>query len=154
MPQHWLIKSEPGVYSIDDLARDGRTSWDGVRNYQARNFLRDTMRQGDLALFYHSGAEPPGVAGVAKVVRAGYADATALDKAHPHHDPKSTAQEPIWYMVDVAFVERFESVVSLEALKAERALAGMAVLQRGQRLSVMPVSAEHFERVVRLGRGR
>jgi predicted RNA-binding protein with PUA-like domain len=155
--QHWLVKSEPDVYSIDDLKRDRRTCWDGVRNYQARNFMRDKMRVGDLVLFYHSGAEPPdvtGIAGVAKVVQAGYADATALDPRHPHHDPKSTPDEPIWCMVDVAFVEKFDTPVALATLKATPALKGMLVLQRGQRLSVMPVEREHFEIVRNLGRGK
>jgi predicted RNA-binding protein with PUA-like domain len=153
MPQHWLVKSEPHVYAIDDLRRDGQTCWDGVRNYQARNFLRDAMRVGDRVLFYHSGAEPPdvtGVAGVAKVVRAGYPDATALDPRQDHHDPKSTHAEPIWYAVDLAFEEKFERVVPLGELKARPELAGMPLLQRGQRLSVMPIDKKHFDAVIKL----
>ncbi|MCX5662998.1 MAG: EVE domain-containing protein [Planctomycetota bacterium] len=158
MPQHWLFKSEPGVYSIDDLKRDKKSSWDGVRNYQARNYLRDSMKRGDLVLFYHSGSEipeaGPGIAGVAKITREGYPDATALDPKHPHHDPKSTQAEPIWMMVDIEFVERFPAVVSLEELKGEKALEGMLVLRKGQRLSVMPVEPVHFEHVLKLGRSR
>lgn len=158
MSQHWLFKSEPGVYSIDDLRRDKKTCWDGVRNYQARNYLRDSMKRGDLVLFYHSGADDseqgPGVVGVAKIVREGYPDATALDAKHPHHDPKSTPAEPIWMMVDIEFVEKFPAVVPLERLKGEKALEGMLVLRRGQRLSVMPVEPAHFEHVLKLGRAR
>ena len=150
--RHWLVKSEPDSYSIDDLARDGSTEWDGVRNYQARNFMRDEMRVGDLVLFHHSGADPAGVAGVAKVVRAAHPDHTAWTPGHPHHDPKSTRAEPIWMMVDLGFVERFPEIVPLSALKADASLAGMPLLQRGQRLSVMPIEARHFERVVALGR--
>jgi predicted RNA-binding protein with PUA-like domain len=150
--RHWLVKSEPDAYSLDDLARDRRTEWDGVRNYQARNFMRDEMRVGDLVLFHHSGADPAGIAGVAKVVRAGHPDHTAWTVGHPHHDPKSTPDEPIWAMVDLAFVERFPSLVPLAALRADPALAGMALLQRGQRLSVLPVEALHFKRVLALGR--
>lgn len=153
MTQHWLVKSEPHVYSIEDLHRDGRTCWDGVRNYQARNFLRDAMKVGDRVLFYHSGAKPPevtGVVGVAKVVRAGYPDATAIDPKHEHHDPKSTEAEPIWFMVDLAFEEKFDRVVPLTELKARRELAGMPLLRRGQRLSVMPIEKQHFDAVVKL----
>ena len=132
------MKSEPGAYSLADLERDGRTRWDGVRNYQARNFLRDDAKSGDLVLFYHSNAEPPGVAGIAKVVRGGYPD------------PKDAT----WACVDLGFVERFPVLVPLEALKAEPSLKGMLVLQRGMRLSVQPVEAAHFEAVARMGRGR
>lgn len=144
MPQYWLVKSEADVYSIDDLRRDGSTSWDGVRNYQARNFMRDQMKLGDLVLFYHSNSEPTGVAGIAKVCKLAHADVTAFDKKSEYHDPKATKDEPIWCAVDVAFVEKFPNVVTLEQLKSETRLKSMGVLQRGQRLSVMPVSAEHF----------
>lgn len=146
--QFWLIKSEPDCYSIDDLKRDGRTCWNGVRNYQARNFMRDQMKSGDLALFYHSGSAAPGgpgVAGIAEVCSAPYPDHTALDPDDDHYDPKATEEEPIWMMVDFKFVEAFPRVVTLKELKANPKLAGMAVLQRGQRLSVMPVSPEHFK---------
>jgi predicted RNA-binding protein with PUA-like domain len=149
---HWLIKSEPASYSIDDLARDGQTSWDGVRNFQARNFMRDQMKAGDPVLFYHSSADPTGVAGIAKVVRAARPDLTALDPKDHHHDPRATREEPIWVAVEIGMVEKFPGVVTLATLKATPALKGMAVLQRGQRLSVQPVSAEHFEIVKGLGR--
>jgi len=151
--RHWLVKSEPDCYSIDDLARDGTTEWDGVRNFQARNFMRDEMRVGDLVLFHHSGADPAGIAGSAKVVRAGHPDHTAWTQGHPHHDPKASMENPIWSMVDLAFVERFAAVVPLAALRADPALSGMTLLRPGQRLSVMPIEKAHFDRVIALGRG-
>lgn len=151
--KHWLMKSEPDVYGIDDLARDGTTTWEGVRNYQARNFLRDDMRVGDLVLFYHSNASPPGVAGVARVSREAYPDPTAHDPASPYFDATAPRDAPRWLMVDVAFVERFPHMVPLDSLKADPALDGMLVLRKGQRLSVQPVAPEHFAHVVALGRG-
>ena len=132
--KYWLIKSEPGAYSIDDLKKDGRTSWNGVRNYQARNFMRDGMKKGDQALFYHSNAEPPGVAGICRVVKEGY--------------PES---DPTWVMVDVEFVKKFKHFVTLEELKADKKLQGMLVIKRGMRLSVQPVDKMHFDKVVHLG---
>ena len=147
MKRYWLMKSEPEVYSIDDLARDGTTSWSGVRNYQARNFMRDDMKIGDLVLFYHSNAEPPGVAGIAKVVRTAHPDLTALDPRSPYHDLKATPENPIWQMVDVGFVAAFKRIVSLDELRADPALAGMLVIKRGMRLSVQPVDPAHFKRV-------
>jgi len=151
--RHWLLKSEPDSFSFDDLmAAPGRTThWDGVRNYQARNFMRDEMKVGDLVLYYHSGAEPPGVAGIAEVVRAGYPDHTALDPRDPHHDPKSTRDVPIWMMVDVRAVERFERLVSLSELRATPGLEQMVLLQKGSRLSVQPVTAAEFEIVRGMG---
>lgn len=155
-PQCWLIKSEPESYSIDDLKRDRHTGWSGVRNHQARNFMRDDMKVGDLILFYHSGPRKdgaePGVAGIARVSKAAHPDPTALDRRDDHHDPKATKDNPIWMMVGVEFVERFSSVVPLSELKQRKDLAGMRLLQRGQRLSVMPVEAKHFEIIVKLGR--
>lgn len=151
---HWLLKSEPGSYSIDDLRRDGSTCWSGVRNYQARNLMRDRMKVGDLCLFYHSSAEPPGVAGLARVCKAAYADHTALDPKDDHHDPKATKDEPIWLMVDVEFVEKFPHFVPLEALRATPLLKDMLVLRRAQRLSVQPVEKPHFELIRRMGSGR
>lgn len=150
--RRWLLKSEPNVFSIEDLERDGRTSWEGVRNYQARNFLRE-MQVGDLALFYHSNADPSGVAGVCEVVRTAHPDPTQFDPASRYYDPSSRPEEPRWEMVEVAFVERFPRVVSLEAMKNEAALEGMIVLRKGTRLSVTPVSEAHFNHVVRMGRG-
>ena len=146
------MKSEPGACSIDSLKNDGETYWDGVRNFQARNFLRDQIKKGDLVLFYHSNAEPSGVAGIARVVREGYPDFTAWDKKDIHYDPKSAKDKPLWFMVDIEFVEKFPHFVALEELKANPALKGMMVIQRGSRLSVQPVEKKHFEMVYRMGR--
>jgi len=145
--KYWLIKSEPDVFSIDDLERVGREPWNGVRNYQARNFMRDEMTVGDLALFYHSNAKPPGVAGIARVAGEPYPDNLQFDEKSGYFDPKSNPDDPRWMMVDFEFVARFPELVSLEELKGEKALEGMPVLQRGMRLSVMPVAAKHFRRV-------
>ena len=153
--RHWLLKSEPSVFGFADLlAAPGRTTgWDGVRNYQARNFMRDDMRVGDLVLFYHSNADPTGVAGVAEVVREAYPDPTAFDRDDPHHDPKSRPEAPTWVMVDVRAVEPFAALVPLERLRATPALAGMELLRRGSRLSVQPVAPAEFAAVLALGRG-
>ncbi|MFW6051056.1 MAG: EVE domain-containing protein [Myxococcota bacterium] len=148
--RYWLMKSEPDVYSIEDLERDGQAEWEGVRNYQARNFLRDGMREGDLVLFYHSNARPPGVAGVARVCREGYPDPTQFDPKSNYYDAKSKKEKPRWYRVDVAFVERFAELVPLDALKAEPALEGMKVIQKGQRLSVQSVDRKHFRHVLKM----
>ena len=150
-PRHWLMKSEPEVFSIEDLERVGRAPWDGVRNYQARNFLRDVMRPGDLALFYHSNAAPPGVVGVARVAGPARPDPTALDPGHDGYDPKSDPAAPRWFLVDVDFVARLPRPVTLDALKAEPALKDMLVVQRGQRLSVQPVTPAEFARVLAMG---
>jgi predicted RNA-binding protein with PUA-like domain len=150
--RYWLGKSEPSLYSIDDLARDGKTGWEGVRNFTARNFLRDDLKLGDLLLFYHSSAVPMGVAGVAEVCREAYPDPTAFDPAHPYFDEKSKPEAPTWFRVDVAFVEKFPAVVTLDTLKTTPGLEAMKVVQKGQRLSVMPVTPEEFEIVLALGR--
>lgn len=149
--RYWLVKSEPGVFSIDDLARDGRTAWEGVRNYTARIHLR-AMQTGDKVLYYHSNADPSGVAGVAEVVRTAYPDPFQFVKGHDYEDPGSDPADPRWVAVDVGFVERFPAVLDLAALKADPALAGMEVVRKGSRLSVHAVDAEHFDRVVKLGR--
>lgn len=152
--KYWLLKSEPDCYSIDDLAADSdqTTFWDGVRNYQARNFMRDDMKVGDGVLFYHSNADPSGVAGVAKIVAEAYADHTQFDKKNDHYDPKSDPADPRWLMVDVKFVKKFAQVLPLKDLKQESALEGMELLRKGSRLSVQPVSKEHFDFVVKLGK--
>jgi len=142
--QYWLMKSEPNSYSIDNLKKDHQTFWSGVRNYQARNFMRDAIKVGDKVLFYHSNAEPPGVVGIAKVCKPGYPDFTSWDPQNHHYDPKSTPQKPLWYMVDVEFVEKFPKIISLTELKDHPGLTGMLVLKRAMRLSVQPVSKEHF----------
>ncbi len=146
--QYWLMKSEPDAYSIDDLERDGSEPWDGIRNYQARNNMR-AMNVGDLVLFYHSNAKPPGVVGVAKVCKTAYPDHTAWDPKSKYFDAKSPQDNPRWDMVDVAFVEKTPRLVSLDDLKAAVELEGMVVTQRS-RLSVQPVGKEHFKHVLRM----
>jgi predicted RNA-binding protein with PUA-like domain len=152
MKRYWLMKSEPDVYSIDDLARDGVTSWSGVRNYQARNFMRDEMRVGDMVLFYHSNAEPPGVAGIARVVEPAHPDLTAQNPQSEYYDPKAKPENPIWVMVDVGFVKKYDRVVSLHDLRTDPGLAGMLVIKRGMRLSVQPVDPAHAKRIESLAK--
>jgi predicted RNA-binding protein with PUA-like domain len=146
--QYWLMKTEPDTFSIDDLRKKGKAPWDGVRNFQARNFMRD-QKKGDLILFYHSSCETPGVAGLARVSRESHPDFTAWDKKSAYYDPKSTPEKPIWFMVDVEFVEKFPRVVTLEELRANPFFEGMILLKRG-RLSVQPVGETHFQEIVRL----
>ena len=146
------MKSEPEVYSIDDLRRDRRTLWDGVRNYQARNHMR-AMKKGDLVLFYHSRSNPPSVAGVAKVVKESYPDPTQFDRKSKYHDPKSSKDDPRWWLVDVGFVERFDAPVPLPAIKSDRRLTDM-VLVNNSRLSVQPVTDQEFERVRAMAKGK
>lgn len=148
---YYLVKSEPHVYSIEDLERDGSTSWEGVRNYQARNLLKE-MGKGDLVLFHHSSAVPPGVAGVARVKSAAIPDPSARDRRSGYFDPKASDEDPRWYTVELAFEERFPRLVPLEELKGEEVLEGMELLRRGSRLSVQPVTRVQFEHVRRLGR--
>jgi predicted RNA-binding protein with PUA-like domain len=150
--RHWLMKCEPAAYTIDDLARDKRTGWEGVRNYQARNFIRDDMQEGDPVLFYASNADPSGVTGLARIVRAGYPDPFAFKQGHKYYDPASKADAPVWYTVDMEFVERFPAVVPLETLKTTRGLEQMMVIRKGSRLSVQPVTRAEFAIVCRLGR--
>ncbi|HZO11845.1 MAG TPA: EVE domain-containing protein [Polyangiaceae bacterium] len=150
MAKYWLLKSEPDVYSIADLARDGRTMWDGVRNYQARNLMRDDMRIGDLALFYHSSTEPMGVVGLARVCSESYPDPTQFDRRSAYFDPEAKSDDPRWYLVDVEHVETFQRIVTLADLKREKALKTMMVTQRGARLSVQPVAKGHMQRVLRM----
>lgn len=147
--RHWLLKTEPSSYSIDDLARDKRTLWTGVRNYQARNFLQE-MKKGDLALLYHSSADIVGVYGVAKISKEGVADPTAFDEKDGHYDPKATDEKPIWCAPEIAFVKMFVAPVTLNRIKSDPKLEGIAVAERGSRLSVMPVSEDHFARVLEL----
>jgi predicted RNA-binding protein with PUA-like domain len=150
--RYWLMKSEPDVFGIEDLRKKGRTAWDGVRNYRARNFMRDEMAVGDLVLFYHSSASPPGVAGVARVASESYPDPTQFDARSQYRDPKATPDQPRWWLVDVEFVECLPEPVSLAQLKEDPRLDGMWVTKRGMRLSVQPVDRTHFRRVLRLGR--
>ena len=150
---YWLMKSEPGEFSIDDLknAPGGVDHWDGVRNYQARNFMRDEMNKGDRVLFYHSGKNPA-VVGTARVAREGYPDFTALDPKSGHYDPKSSKEDPRWYMVDVKFEKKFSRPVPLAELRTTPGLEGMMLLKKGMRLSIQPVTKREFDIVVSLGR--
>jgi predicted RNA-binding protein with PUA-like domain len=152
-PRHWLFKTEPETYSIDDLAAAPRrtTSWEGIRNYQARNLLRDEVRAGDLVLVYHSSADPPGVAGVAEVVGAAHPDATQFDARSESHDPAATRDAPRWVAVDVRLQRKFPRLVPLDELRSVPSLAGMDLLRRGNRLSVQPVRPEEFAEIVRRG---
>lgn len=153
MPRrYWLLKCEPEAYTIGDLERDGSTTWEGVRNYQARNFLRDEMQVGDGVLFYASNAEPSGVTGLARIERSGFPDPFAWKKGHEYFDAGSTKAAPVWYSVEIGFVERFAATVPLAALKSTPGLEKMMVTQRGSRLSVQPVTRGEYQIVARLGR--
>lgn len=151
--RHWLMKSEPDCYSIDDLKRDGQNMWEGCRNYTVRNFMRDAMKPGDLAFFYHSNAEPAGIVGTMEIVREGYPDPTQFDANSEYYDAKSPAENPRWLAVDVQFQSKFARVLSLADLRDVAGLEEMLVLRRGQRLSVMPVTEAEWEIVMRLARG-
>jgi len=144
---YWLFKSEPDVFGIDHLidCTDQTEPWDGVRNYQARNFMRDDMQVGDRAFFYHSNCKVPGIVGEIEIVRSGYPDHTAEDPESNYHDPKHNADNPRWYMVDVKFLQKFPKTLSLTELKEIPELADFRLVQKGNRLSVMPVEAEHFQ---------
>ena len=148
----WLMKSEPDVYGIDDLAAaPGKTDhWDGVRNYQARNFMRDQMKKGDRVFFYHSNCKQPGIVGIARVVREGYPDHTAFDPKEKYYDPKSDPARPRWYMVDIKFERKFRRTITLEELKQHKKLADMPLLRKGNRLSVMPVGEKEWEYILKL----
>ncbi len=143
---HWLLKSEPEMTAYADLEKAPKrtTYWDGVRNYQARNTLRDLMKKGDLCFFYHSNADPTGIAGICEVVREGYPDFTALDPKHEHYDPKSKPDAPTWYMVDVKAVRAMPRIITLQELKGLKGLEQMVLLQKGSRLSVQPVTAREW----------
>ena len=150
--RHWLMKSEPDTFGIDDLARVRIEPWTGVRNYQARNFMRD-MAIGDAVLFYHSNATPPGVAGLARVVETGVVDDTQFDPKSPYHDPASDRATPRWDCVRVEFVEKFADLVTLDELRVADGLGDMLVIRRGMRLSVQPVTADEYAIVVAMGHG-
>lgn len=152
--KYWLLKSEPESYSIDDLARDEVTPWEGVRNYQARNYMWKEMQVGDLAFFYHSNAAPPGVVGLMKIASEAHPDQSAFEKKGDYFDPKSSPEKPAWHCVNVEFLEKFTQVVSLESLKAEKALSNMLVLKRGMRLSVQPLLPADFLKVCQLAQSK
>lgn len=147
---HWLLKSEPATFGIEHLAQlpDARDHWDGVRNYQARNMLRDEMKPGDLAFFYHSNCKEPGIVGIVEVVREGYPDYTAWDPNSPYFDPKSSQEAPRWFMVDVQLKRRLNRNITLNELKAMPELSDMALVRKGNRLSVMPVSAAEWKAIL------
>ncbi len=146
------MKSEPDVYGIDQLERDGRCGWEGVRSFQARNIMRDLMRVGDKVLFYHSSAKPPGVAGLARVCALAHPDPTQFDRKSKYYDPTATPDDPRWLMVDVEFVEKFRQLVPLDTLKLTPGLENMMVIRRGARLSVQPVSPEEYAIIAKMGR--
>jgi predicted RNA-binding protein with PUA-like domain len=150
--RYWLMKCEPDAYTIDDLKRDKTTAWEGVRNFQARNFMRDQMQVGDEVLFYASNADPSGVTGLARIVRAGYPDEYSWQKGHHYYDPGSTKDKPLWFMVDIGFVERFPDTLPLETLKHTKGLENMMVIKKGARLSIQPVSKAEYDIVVKLAR--
>ena len=150
MVRYWLMKSEPHVYPFSQLVEDGSTHWDGVRNYQARNMMRDELKLGDMVLFYHSNTKPPHVAGIARVSREGYPVHTSWDPDSKYYDEKSSPENPRWIMVDIEAVQEMEKV-SLVDIKANPALEGMPLVRKGQRLSVQPVSKEHYEEICRMG---
>jgi predicted RNA-binding protein with PUA-like domain len=150
--KYWLMKSEPEEFSIDDLQKRPKKTehWDGVRNYQARNFMRDEMKLGDQVFFYHSNCDEPGIVGIAEVVKEGYPDFTAWDPNDKHYDPKTDPENPRWMMVDIRFVRKFVNTVSLKALKANPALKDMRLIQRGNRLSVMPVEKKEWQEILKM----
>lgn len=146
---YWLMKSEPSVYSIDDLSRDKTTHWNGVRNFKARNYMR-SMAVGDGVFFYHSNADPKAIVGIARVAREAYPDFTQFDRKNEYYEPKATKEKPYWYMVDVEFVRKLDEPLSLERLREVREIAGMALLKKGQRLSVQPVTEDEWKTVCKL----
>jgi predicted RNA-binding protein with PUA-like domain len=147
--KHWLFKSEPLAFSIDDLKACPKQTdcWDGVRNYQARNMLRDQIKKGDQIFFYHSNCKVPGIIGVAEVVKEGYPDHTQFDPNSDHFDPRSKPEQPRWYMVDVRFVKKFDAIISLERLKGEASCQDMPLVRKGNRLSVMPVQKDEWQQI-------
>ena len=150
-PKFWLMKSEPDVFSIDDLKAKGKTLWDGVRNYQARNFMTNDMKVGDQILFYHSNANPPGIAGLAKVIAPAKPDPTAQDKNSQYFDEKSTAEKPRWFCVEVGFERKFQRYINLDEIRNHPELKNMLVIKRGQRLSIQPVTPGEFRCLCHLG---
>ncbi|MBI1423441.1 MAG: EVE domain-containing protein [Gammaproteobacteria bacterium] len=150
--KYWIMKSEPDVFGIDDLAKRPRKTehWDGIRNYQVRNMLRDDMQKGDEAFFYHSSCKEPGIAGIIRIVKAAYPDHTAFDPESKYHDPKSDPANPRWLMVDVQLVRKFARVIGLPELRSHPALADLLILRRGNRLSITPISKKHWDYILRL----
>ena len=146
--QYWLMKSEPDAFSIDDLKRKGQEAWDGVRNYQARNFMRDGMHVGDKVFFYHSNCDEPGIVGIAEVATDAYPDPSQFDPKSKYFDAASSRDNPRWMLVDVKFIKKLKHTISLKALQAEPVLAEMALVRKGNRLSVMPIGAEEWRHIL------
>lgn len=146
--QYWLMKTEPDVYSINQLKTDGITHWEGIRNYQARNFMMNTMCIGDWVFVYHSNCSPPGIVGLAQVASTAYPDFFSWDEQSPYHDPKSTPKSPRWFMVDIGYICSFNEIISLEMLKKNGRLSDMLVVKKGQRLSIQPVQKEDFHYII------
>lgn len=145
MTKYWLMKSEPESYSIDTLRKDKKTPWTGVRNFQARNYMQNDMRVGDVVLFYHSSCAVPGVYGLGKVARLAYPDPTQFDPSTDYYDKRAKKEKPLWYMVDVAFVKKLKEPITLKDIRARKELSTMKLLQRGSRLSISPVTAKEYE---------
>ena len=148
--KYWLMKSEPDVFSIETLKHKKSSGWDGVRNYQARNYMRDEMKKNDLILFYHSSCEVPGVAGLARVIQESHPDPTQFDAKSDYYDPKATIEVPRWFMVEVEFVEQFDRVITLTEIKAKKNLEKMPLVQKGSRLSINPVTKSEFETILKM----
>jgi predicted RNA-binding protein with PUA-like domain len=149
MANYWLMKSEPDAYSIDQLQKDGTTLWDGIRNYQARNFMMKDMKVGDKVLFYHSNTKPPGIVGLATVSKAAQPDPTQFQKKSKYFDPKSKKDDPRWHCVEVKYKKTFQEKITLDWLKEQRQLAGILVAKRGQRLSIQPVEKKHYDHILK-----
>ena len=147
---YWLMKSEPDVFSIEDLKKKKKSGWDGVRNYQARNYMRDDMKIGDIVLFYHSSCEVPGIAGLAKISKTSHPDPTQFDSKSDYYDPKASQEIPRWFMVEVEFVEKFNTVITLSTIKETKGLERMPLVQKGSRLSINPVSLAQYQVILTL----
>lgn len=147
---YWLMKSEPDVYGIDHLKKEKKDHWDGIRNYQARNFMRNEMKKGDLAFFYHSSCEEPGIVGIMEIAREAYPDHTAFDPKEKYFDEKSDPDNPRWFMVDVKYKRKLKRNISLQELRSHKSLVDMRLLQKGNRLSIMPVSKSEWEYILKL----
>lgn len=152
MKQYWLMKSEPGAYSIDDLSHDGKAPWEGVRNYQARNFMRDNMQEGDNVIFYHSSVTPPAAVGEGIVCSKAYPDASQFNKKSSYYDPKSTKEKPIWHLVDICYVSTFDRAVPLQEIRRNPKLCDMLLVVPGSRLSVMPIAAGAYREIVAMSK--
>ena len=150
MANYWLFKSEPNSYSIDDMVKDKKTHWDGIRNYQARNFIRDEMKKGDKVLFYHSNADPMAVVGVCEIVKEAYPDHTAFDPDSKYYDPKSKKDNPAWMMVDIKIIKKFKQPVTLSEIKENKKLQSMRLVQRGNRLSAFPIEKKEFDEILKM----